>query len=100
MKFALVPNFCPINRVLKRPGYPNKGSGQLIKRILPETKYFVVFDLTSGFHRVLLPEVYCNLFAIVLAMGKYRYKHLPHGTMSLPTSLILSQMENSEEYPG
>ena len=39
-----------------------------------------MFDLTSGFHQVYLPEEYRDLFSIVLQNGKFRYKVLPQGT--------------------
>merc|ERR1711954_176700 len=60
------------------------GSSQLVKRIPANSQYFVVFDLTSGFHQVHLPEEYRSLFAIVLQNGKFRYKVLPQGTNLSP----------------
>ena len=57
---------------------------QLIKRILPEDKFFAVVNLISGYHQVELPEEYRDLFAIILVTGKYRYRRLPQGTNLSP----------------
>ena len=67
-----------------RPGYPNEGSSKLVKQIPANSKYYAVFDLTSGFHQVHLPEEYRDLFSIVLQNGKFRYKVLPQGTNLSP----------------
>ena len=83
-KVQLVTDFTHLNKILKRPGYPNEGSSQLVKRIPANSQYFAVFDLTSGFHQVYLPEEYRSLFAIVLQNGKFRFKVLPQGTNLSP----------------
>ena len=80
----LVTDFRPVNKILRRPGYPNEGSAQLIKRIPADARCFAVLDLTSGFFQCALPEAYRDLFAFVLPMGKFRYKRLPQGTSVSP----------------
>merc|ERR1711954_87160 len=76
----LVTDFRPVNKILRRPGYPNEGSTQLIKRIPADARCFAVMDLTSGFFQCELPEKYRGLFAFVLPMEKLHYKRLPQGT--------------------
>ena len=43
----LLPDFMPINRTLKKPGNPNKGIAELLKKL---PRYFALFDLISGLH--------------------------------------------------
>ena len=55
-----------------------------MRRIPPNSRFFPVFDLTSGFHQVKLPEEYRDLFSIVLQNSKFRYKRLPQVTNLSP----------------
>lgn len=54
-KYRLVVHFLPINSYLRRPGYPNEESLQLLKNIHPYSKNVVVFYSTLDFHKISIP---------------------------------------------
>ena len=62
MKVRMVSDFRPVNRVLKRPGYPMEGSAAILKKLNPDEGYFCTIDLSSGYHQIELAEE-CYSFA-------------------------------------
>merc|ERR1711940_465986 len=82
LKVRMVSDFRPVNRVLKRPGYPMEGSAAILKKLNPDEGYFCTIDLSSGYHQIELAEESRDLFAVALPNGKYRFTVLPQGTSS------------------
>ena len=90
----LVADFSQVNQILNRPNYPNEGSAQLLKMIDPKHRIFATLDFSSGYYQVFLPEEYCDLFAILLPQGKFRFVRLPQG--SSPASDIFNIVSDED----
>ena len=49
-KVRIVADFRMLNKALKRPHWPTESSGQLLRHIEPDSKFFCAIDATSGYH--------------------------------------------------
>ena len=94
VKARLVADFRGVNKKLRRPEHPLKGSSGILKRLNPKHKYFAAVDMSSGFSQIPLAEESRNLFTVILPWGKYRYKVLPQG---LNVSPELFDIHTAEE---
>ena len=94
VKVRLVADFSPVNRILKSPNYPNKGSSAHLKQINPEAKVFCTMDFSHGYYQVPIREKDCNLFAFLVPQGKYRFCRLPQG--SKPASDLFNIISDPE----
>ena len=61
---------------------PTESSGQLLRHIDPEAKYFASADMTSGYHQIRVDEESSNLLAISTPMGRYKFTVLAQGVCS------------------
>ena len=80
IKVRIVADFCRLNQILKRPGYPMEGSQHLLKRLNPKHKFFAAVDLSSGYNQIYLPKKYRDYFCIILPQGKFRFTRVPQGS--------------------
>ena len=48
----IVTDFKKLNQAIKHPVWPTESSGQLLRHIDPEAKYFASADMTSGHHQI------------------------------------------------
>merc|ERR1711954_455845 len=94
VKVRLVADFSLVNRVLKSPNYPNKGSDAHLKQISPEARVFCTMDFSHGYYQVPIREKDHNLFAFLVPQGKYRFCRLPQG--SKPTSDLFNIISDPE----
>ena len=68
----MVSDLRGVNRVLKRVGHPLDGSSHILKRLDPDDKYYIVCDLSMGYHQLEVDPELRDIFAIVLPRGKFR----------------------------
>ena len=80
VKVCLVADFKGVNKILKRPGWPNEASSNLLKTIPPEARVFCAIDWASGYYQVEIDERYRELFKLVVPQGKFHFCRLPQGT--------------------
>ena len=99
-KVRMVSDFRPVNRILRRPGYPYEGSTQILKRLNPEEPFFSTIDLSSGYHQLTLHEDDRDLFAIILPQGKFRYRVLPQGISPASDLFNIMTDEDIRNKPG
>ena len=76
-KVRLVADFKGLNRILKRPEYPNEASFNLLKRIPPQARVFAVVDWCSGYYQIEIQEQFRELFSFVVSQGKFHFCRLP-----------------------
>ena len=69
----IVADFKKLNKTNERPTSPTKSSSQLLRHISPNSKYFVLLDLTSGYHQVRVDKESQDLLCITTSVGRYRY---------------------------
>ena len=72
-------DFMNVNKILKRPGYPMEGSGQIMKRLEPNKSFFATLDLSSGYHQSEIAEESRDYFAMILPQGKFSFTELSQG---------------------
>ena len=69
----IVTDFKKLNQEIERCHWPTESSGQLLRHIDPEARYFVSLDLTSGYHQLRVDEESSNLLVISTPMGRYKF---------------------------
>ncbi len=67
-------DFQPINKYVKRQGYPTKTPSEEIAQIPKGMKYFTVLDSRHGYWQVLLEEGSRHLTTFITPWGHYRFK--------------------------
>ena len=100
-RVRMVSDFRPVNKILRRPGYPYEGSAQILRRLNPDEPYFSTIDLSSGYHQCEIHEDDRDLFAVILPQGKYLFRVLPQGiapASDLFNILTDEQIMNKEGY--
>ena len=80
-KCQCVTDFRKLNASLKRPVWGPESSSQVLRHKDPEARYFLCFDVTSGFHQIKVDE-FSKLMTIVTQYGNYRYTVLGQGICS------------------
>ena len=75
-------DFKKLNQAIERPVWPTESSGQLLRHIDPEARYFASMDMTSGYHQIRVDEESSNLLAISTPMGRYKFTVLAQGVCS------------------
>ena len=78
----IVTDFKKLNQEIERCHWPTESSGQLLRHIDPEARYFVSLDLTSGYHQIQVDEESSNLLVISTPMGRYKFTVLAQGVCS------------------
>ena len=81
-KVRIVADFRNLNKALKRPHWPTESSGQLLRYILLDSKFFCAIDATSGYHHVKLDPESQELCTIVTQQGRFSYTVTPQGVCS------------------
>ena len=72
-KTRLVSDLRGVNKVFKRVGHLLDESSHILKRLIPEDKYYAICDLSMGYHQLEVHPESRELFAILLPRGKNRY---------------------------
>ena len=62
-----------LNKKIKRCHWPTESSGQLLKHIDPQAKYFVSLDLTSGYHQIKVDEESPNFLLKATPIGRFKF---------------------------
>ena len=78
----IVTDFKKLNQAIERPVWPTESSGQLLRHIDPEARFFASADMTSGYHQIRVDEESSNLLAISTPMGRYKFTVLAQGVCS------------------
>ena len=78
----IVTDFKKLNQAIERPVWPTESSGQLLRHIDPEARFFASADMTSGYHQIRVNEESSNLLAISTPMGRYKFTVLAQGICS------------------
>ena len=94
VEVRLVADFQGVNKIIKRPGWPNEASSNLLKRIPPEARVFSAIDWASGYYQVKIAEEFRELFTFVVPQGKFHFCRLPQGTF--PASDLFNIATDSE----
>ena len=58
-----------VNRKIRRPGVPQEGSCNILKRLNPQDIYFSCVDMSSVFSQIELHEDSRDLFTIIFVSG-------------------------------
>ena len=75
-------DFRQLNRALKRPHWPTESSGQLLRHIDPQAKFFCTIDATSGYHQVPVCKESQKYLTIITQQGRFQYTVTPQGVCS------------------
>ena len=78
----IVSDFKELNQNIERPVWPTESSGQLLRHIYVEARFFVSMDMTSGYHQIRVDEESSNLLVISTPMGRYKFTVLAQGVCS------------------
>ena len=78
-KARLVVDYTGINKYITRNPHPFLSPRDIVKSIKPTSKYFLAFDLLSGYNQVLLDEESSKLTTFLLPSGRYRFTRAPMG---------------------
>ena len=78
-RVRLVTDFTGINRFISRPVHPFLCPQDIIKGILPGSKYFITLDAVQGYYQVPLDNESADLTTFLLPDGKYKFLRAPMG---------------------
>jgi hypothetical protein len=79
IRVRLVTDFTSINRFISRPVHPFLCPQDIIKGILPASKYFITLDAVQGYYQVPLDKESSDLTTFLLPDGKYKFLRAPMG---------------------
>ena len=81
-KVRLVVDYSNINRFIRRPVHPFPCPRDIIRGILPTSKFFVKLDATQGYFQIPLDDDSKDLTTFLLPSGRYRFTRAPMGMNS------------------
>ena len=78
-KVRLVVDYRDINRFISRPVHPFPSPRDVVKGILPTSKYFMKLDAVQGYYQLPLDEESSYLTTFLMPTGRYRFLRAPMG---------------------
>ncbi len=75
-------DFSPLNKYVKRQGYPTKSPAEEVAQIPPGMKYFTTVDGRHGYWQVLLGKKSRRLTTFLTPWGHYRFKRNAMGLIN------------------
>jgi hypothetical protein len=79
IRVRLVTDFTGLNKFISRPVHPFLCPQDIIKGILPTSKYFITLDAVQGYYQVPLDAESSDLTTFLLPDGKYKFLRAPMG---------------------
>ena len=65
------------------PAYPVESNSQLLRHIPPDSKFFCMLDMTSGYHQCEVHPDDRELLTVICQQGRFRYNSLSQGICSV-----------------
>ena len=81
-KVRLVVDYRAINKFIDRPVHPFPSPRDVVRGILPSSRYFMKLDAVQGYYQVPLDEESSRLTTFLLPSGRYRFMRAPMGMNS------------------
>lgn len=78
----LVTDYRQLNKAVKRPIHPFASASDLMKRVLPSSRWFIKLDAKHGYFQVPLDHASSLLTTFLLPSGRWRYTVMPMGLIS------------------
>ena len=78
-KVRLVVDYRGINRYISRPVHPFPSPRDIVKDILPDSKWFLKLDATQGYYQIPLDDASKDYTTFLLPSGRYRFTRAPMG---------------------
>ena len=79
---CLVSDFKRLNSALQRPAYPVESNSQLLRHLPPDSKFFCMLNMTSGYHQCEVHPDDRELLTVICQQGRFRYNCLSQGICS------------------
>jgi len=81
-KVRLVVDYREINKFIDRPVHPFPSPRDVVRGILPSSRFFMKLDAVQGYYQVPLDEASSRLTTFLLPSGRYRFMRAPMGMNS------------------
>ena len=81
-KVRLVVDYRAINLFIERPVHPFPSPRDVVRGILPSSKWFMKLDAVQGYYQVPLDEESSRLTTFLLPEGRFRFTRAPMGMNS------------------
>ncbi|PCJ22642.1 MAG: hypothetical protein COA94_08945, partial [Rickettsiales bacterium] len=81
-KVRLVVDYKGINNQIRRPIHPFPCPRDIIRGILPTSRYFIKLDAVQGYYQIPLDDDSKDLTTFLLPSGRYRFARAPMGLNS------------------
>ena len=78
-KVRLVTDYRQINQFIDRPVHPFPTCKDIIRGILPDSRWFLKFDAVHGYFQVPLDDDSARLTTFLIETGRYRFLRAPMG---------------------